>query len=41
MDVVVELECMQGTSNLIIILNDLVLRVDAFVVFIFYSELKV
>jgi hypothetical protein len=40
MDVVVELECMQGTSNLII-LNDLVLRVDAFVVFIFYSELKV
>jgi hypothetical protein len=38
MDVVVEFECMEGTSN-IIILNDLVLRVNAFVVSIFYSEL--
>lgn len=38
MDVVVDFECLQGTSN-IIILNDLVLRDDCFVILMFDSQL--
>jgi len=37
MDVVVDFECLQGTSNLII-LNDLVLR-DGFVILMYDSQL--